>query len=432
MVKDKFNHRLMVGAVEIDITPPIGVPMAGYAARQGSSEGIHDPLKAQAVYLKCVSNELLLITCDLIGFDLNITEKIRDDIFNELGIPQGNVMITCSHTHSGPQGFTPDEPIHMGLEDAGLVEFTRRKLLGAAKWAVSKREFTRLSLGEINLTGIGKNRNNPEDGPQDTQLSVLRFDDDNGNPIAVVFNYACHPTVMGYDNLQISADFPGAARKVLNNQFPSCVFVFTNGASGDISTRFTRRSQSFSEVDRLGTLLAGGVLQAMLNPEVVEVEAVAAKVIDVELPIRSLPQITEINATIEKLQKKLGTLREESIAPGIIRKVVTQLEGAEAQLIMVEELGNISHLSTQMQFLHIGPILLVGVPGEPFSQTVLDIKAACYPQRVVVISYANDNKGYFPDQQSIDQGTYEALISPYDLRVSKLIYQHSVIQCRKE
>jgi hypothetical protein len=170
----------------------------------------------------------------------------------------------------------------------------------------------------------------------------------------------------------------------------------------------------------------------MLNPEVVEVEAVAAKVIDVELPIRSLPQITEINATIEKLQKKLGTLREESIAPGIIRKVVTQLEGAEAQLIMVEELGNISHLSTQMQFLHIGPILLVGVPGEPFSQTVLDIKAACYPQRVVVISYANDNKGYFPDQQSIDQGTYEALISPYDLRVSKLIYQHSVIQCRKE
>jgi hypothetical protein len=108
------------------------------------------------------------------------------------------------------------------------------------------------------------------------------------------------------------------------------------------------------------------------------------------------------------------------------------LEGAEGQLIMVRELEGVNHFSTQLQFLHIGSIAVVSIPGEPFSQTVLDIKEACFPQPVFAVSYANDIKGYFPDKQSITQGTYEALISPYDLRVSEIIYQETIKHCKKE
>jgi neutral ceramidase len=426
------DGRFLVGAAEVDITPPVGVPLAGYIARKGNSAGIHDPLQAQALFLQCESSKLLILTCDLIGIDLNITTQIRSEIADALAISPDQIMVACSHTHSGPQGFTPDEPVHISLEDKGLVEITKRKLLGAAIWAESQKEPATLSIGDQKLTGIGKNRNNPDEGPQDTQLSVLRFDNQAGEPIAVLFNYGCHPTVMGYQNLQISADFPGAARRALKTHFPACVFMFTNGGSGDISTRFTRREQSFTEVDRMGLLLASGVLNAMINSAPLDVPHIGSTRLNMYLPLRDLPSVSDIESVISKLEADLSRMEQQSASPAVIRKVITQLEGARGQLIMTQELEHVDGFSTELQFMHVGPILLVGVPGEPFSQTVLDIKAARFPNKTFVISYANDSKGYFPDQQSIENNTYEALISPYDLRVSKLIYESTIAQGNKE
>ncbi len=432
MVKDSPQNRFFAGAVEVDITPPVGVALSGYGARTQNSIGVHDPLKAQTLFLQLDSAKLLIITCDLIGVDGSLTRQLRQEIAAELDIPTEHIMITCSHTHSGPQGFLPDEPGHISIEDKVLVEITRRKLFGAAKWAVSIKQPATVSFSDLNLTGIGKNRNNPEEGPQDTQLSVLRLDDAEGDPIAVLFNYGCHPTVMGYDNLLITADFPGAARRALKDHFPSCVFLFTNGASGDISTRFTRREQTFSEVNRMGLLIASGVLQAMVKSEPINVDALVGVCVPVQFPLRTLPPMAEITTTIEALKKKKLRLEEEAAPKGVIRKVVTQLEGAQGQLEMVNILKDLSHFTTEIQFLTIGSLFLVGIPGEPFSQTVLDIKAACASKKAIAISYANDSKGYFPDQRSIAENTYEALISPYDQRVSELIYQVTVNQCHKE
>lgn len=432
MVDQKIENSLQVGAVEVDITPPVGVALAGYGARTKNSTGIHDPLKVQALFIQSGANKLLLFTCDLIGIELSITAQIRQEIAQELDISPSNILISCSHTHSGPQGFLPNEPLHLSLKDEELVKITQRKLLGAAIWAVSKKEPASLFFGDQQLTGIGKNRNNPDEGPQDTQLSVLRFINRHGDPIAVLFNYGCHPTVMGHDNLLITADFPGAARQGLKAHFPNCVFMFANGACGDVSTRFTRREQSFAEVERHGLLLAGGVLEAMMKSEQVEVERVGAECVDVQFPQRDLPSPEEIDATLTRLQKKLDDLKVRSAPHGDIRKVITQLEGAHAQLEMANLDLDPSFFKTQLQFLQIGPVFMAAIPGEPFSQTVLDIKSACSPVKTFVISHANDSKGYFPDQHTIDQGTYEALISPYDRRVPDLIFQTAVDHCHKE
>lgn len=429
MVVNDLQGQLYAGVVEVEITPPVGVPMAGYGARKQNSAGIHDPLNAQTLYLRLDNEQLLLITCDLIGVDLNFTTRLRQDIANELDIPHDHVMISCSHTHSGPQGFLPDEPVHVSLKDEGLVDITQRKLLGASKWAVSKAEPVSLSVGDLDLTGICKNRNDPENGSIDPQLNVLRFDTTSKQPSAVLFNYGCHPTVMGHDNLKITADLPGAARAALKRHYPDCVFIFTNGASGDVSTRFTRREQKFSEVNRLGFILASGVMQTMMKSEPIEVADIGGERIKVQLPQRELPQAAEIQSTIGKLEEKIKRLKEQSAPHGEIRKVFTQLEGAQGQLIMVNIKIDPSFFATEFQFLHIGPLFLAGIPGEPFSQTVLDIKADCSPTKTIVISYANDIKGYFPDQAAIENNTYEALISLYDRRVSDLIYQLTVDHC---
>jgi hypothetical protein len=417
--------------VEVEITPPVGVAMAGYIAREHNSSGIHDPLYAQALFLKLDSQQLLLLTCDLIGVDLNFTNQLRQDIAAELNIPRDHIMLSCSHTHSGPQGFTPDEPVHMSLRDDNLREMTLRKLLGAAKWVVTKTEPASISFSNLDLTGIGKNRNDPEKGPMDPQLSVIRINNNSGIPLAVLFNYGCHPTVMGYENLLISADLPGAARAALKKHFPDCIFMFTNGASGDVSTRFTRREQRFPEVDRLGKILASGVLQAMMKSEPIEVLNLAGERIKVQLPQRSFPPEQEIQASIEQLKDKIQKIKSESAPQGDIRKVITQLEGAQGQMVMQDAKIDPSFFLTEFQFLKIGPLFMAGIPGEPFSQTVLDIKAQCAPIKTMVISYSNDNKGYFPDQRAIKNNTYEALISPYDQRVSDLIFTITTDQCEK-
>jgi len=431
MVANDSRAKLLAGVVEVDITPPVGVPMAGYGARTKNSIGMHDPLYARALYLKLDSGQLLLITCDLIGVDLNFTNQIRKDISDTIGISPDHVMVSCSHTHSGPQGFLPDEPVHVSLRDEGLRKITHRKLLGAAKWAFSKAEPVNLAFYDLDLTDIGKNRNNPEEGPIDPQLSLLRFNKPNGDPYAVLYNYGCHPTVMGHQNLLISADLPGAASRALKRHYPDCVFIFTNGASGDVSTRFTRREQRFAEVERLGNILASGVLQAMMKSEPLPVDEIHGERIMLQLPQRSFPPEEEIRTNIRDLEVKIEKLKAQSAPHGEIRKVVTQLEGAKGQQVMVKTQIDPAFFSTELQFFHIGPLFLAGVPGEPFSQTVLDIKANCSNKMPMIISYANDTKGYFPDQQSIENKTYEALISPYDRRVSDLICQLTTDHCKE-
>ena len=110
----------------------------------------------------------------------------------------------------------------------------------------------RSAVGEV--PGIGGDRNRPERSV-DTRVSILAFEGEQGDPEAILFHYACHPTVLSADNLDYSADFPGAARQRIRERYPNAVCLFVNGAAGNISTRFYRHDQSFGEVERLGRLL---------------------------------------------------------------------------------------------------------------------------------------------------------------------------------
>jgi len=82
-----------------------------------------------------------------------------------------------------------------------------------AKWTERRLAPAGLGWAEGHLTGIRLNRNDPDHGPMDPQVTVVRVDGADGQPVAVRMNYGCHPTVMGHVNLELSADYPGAARR---------------------------------------------------------------------------------------------------------------------------------------------------------------------------------------------------------------------------
>ncbi len=413
MVSPMGNGRLLASAVEVDITPPVGTALDGYVARRGVSTGIHDALKGQVLLLQSGTQQIALVCLDLLGANLEFTQRVREGIEATIGVPGHHLMLACSHTHSGPAGFLPANLGFPSTPDPQLQQEVARKVIGAAVWALERLQPARVGVGRGRVEGIGRNRNDPEAGPADQEVVVLRVDEEAGEPLAVLTNYGCHPTVLGADNLQVSADYPGSARAALRSLYPRTTFLYTNGASGDVSTRFTRREQTFPEVLRMGRILAGEVLKVMETTVTRDEAELRGRLESVELKFRSFPAPAEAQRELERLQAELEALKASGAPHGEIRVATTRVEGATVQQILAEGLAGRAHNVSQVQVLKIGELCLVGLPGEPFTRTVLEIKGPSKAPVTAVVSYANDEQAYFPDALSVAEGTYEALVSPF-------------------
>lgn len=415
-----------LAAVEVDITPPVGVEMAGYGARLKASQGIHDALKAQIFMLALDEEKIIIVSMDLIALQAQFVNRLRVSIQERIGIPEDHIMIACSHTHSGPQGFNLDNLIQDETPNETLQEITCQKIAGGCAWAQNQLQPAKLLFGHSMIDGLGLNRNDPQKGAADQQVSVLRADDVNGNPIVVLFNYGCHATVMGADNLLISADYPGAARQMLKELFPQTVFMFTNSAAGDVSTRFTRRSASFSEVTRFGQIMAAGVLEAMNVAEPFDVSDINVKSIGVDLPLKKFASKEETQKILDEAREVLSRMQAENAPSGQLRKIITKIEGAEVQLRQIEYYQGQSSLPAELQSYRIGLLHLVAVPGEPFSKTFLDIKESIKPLEAILIGYANDYKGYFPESVPGLPATYEDFVSPFSTQAALNIKEAAI------
>lgn len=425
MVKKGSVAEFSASVVEVDITPPVGAHMEGYGAREGVSEGVHDPLLGQVLLLNADGKQLALIALDLLGVNLEITESVRQGIAEAIEISPDAIMLACSHTHAGPAGFLPDVPGLRTRPDPEFRSVVERKLVGAAREAAAHLQPASIAVGSGRVQGVGANRNDPEDGPFDDELIVMRVDGAEGHPLAVLMCFGCHPTVMGHENLLFSADFPGAARRALSATYPGTVILFANGTAGDISARFTRREQTFAEVERLGRILAGEVLKVLNLVEPGDKPDLGCDVNTMDLALRDFPTQQEAQARIDRLQGGLDRLEASKAPHGEIRKVFTQWQGAVGLAEMADTLGDREKVSTQVQGCKIGNLALVGLPGEPFTRIGLRIKEESPFRHTAVLSYCNDEVGYFPDRQAYREETYEALISPYPEDVADTVIRHA-------
>ena len=416
-----MNNELYGSALQIDITPPIGTPMEGYAARIQPSIGIHDPLFAGLILLKQGDEQVLLISLDQIAISIPVTEKIRAAIAHNVLIKHEQILIACTHTHAGPSGYITRFPMLSDSTDPFMVDLLTRKLAGAVSQLWGQLEPVSLEMGQDQVFGLGRNRNDINEEAQDHELLVLVMRSLAGLPKAVWVNYGCHPTILGYDNRLISADFPGAARRALTCHYPDLVWLFMNGASGDISTRFTRRGQDFAEVERSGLLMAGSVLKAMQTTSPLDVDKLQGKTAKMELPLRAFGSIEAARAEANKLELESKVMLEKGEESGELRKAQTRAEGAQAQVMMAELYAGKHYLDSTLQVIRIGKLLLVGLPGEIFTETVLTLKALGKGRKLAVIGYANDYCGYFPDQKAVNANTYEALVSPFSASVANVL-----------
>ena len=400
-----MNESFLVGASTVDITPAPGRQMDGYMARIGTSTGVHDPLTAQVLALEHRDRHAVLVTLDVMGVSKTFTDDLRRDLAALFRTTPDATLVCASHTHAGPSGLQHWSPIGAAVLDHDLAANVRASIRQAAEQARDSRRpmWLRSAVGDV--PGIGGDRNRPE-RPTDARLSVLAFLREDEEPGAILFHYACHPTVLSAANLEYSADFPGAARRHIREHYPDAVCLFVNGAAGNVSTRFHRRDQSFEEVDRLGRLLGDRVIQlvaqaASANP------ALNTSCASVLLPLRQFP---------------VETRQVESSGNARIDVVRTQGAAIEAQL--ERALQGHALQPAELCALKIGEWLLLTVPGEAFNGLALALRRA--HSKALVAGYANDYLGYFPTQTAVKEATYEALASAFDARAHELLRERLV------
>jgi hypothetical protein len=223
----------LAGAARVDITPALGVALMGYGARVGVARSVADRLHARALALDDGPDRTLIaVSADLCLMAPEQARGIRDRIAGATGVAASRVLVACTHTHSGP--------------DTGLSELLAGKPLpawvpelfsgieAAAIAAWESREPAQLGWARAEAR-IGRNRR-VADAPIDPAVDVLRVDARSGRPIAVLFRHSCHGTVRGHDNLEISADWPGAAAAAIESA-TGTVAVFLLGSHADVDPR---------------------------------------------------------------------------------------------------------------------------------------------------------------------------------------------------
>lgn len=254
----------------------------------------------------------------------------------------------------------------------------------------------------------------------------------------MLLDYACHPTVLGADNLRWSADWPGATRRALG-----VPVGFLQGAAGDVSPRFTRLGRDTAEVDRLGTLLATAVRSALTSPGRPITAVPAVRRTTVSLPVRRLPSPGEIEATVTRAAAAADGIGSAALpdpsggamrpggdwAGGLLvaetpegRIATTRLEGARGQAAM-SAAGLPPALDLPLSVVALGELAWVHLPVELFSTLGDRIRAASPYETTRVIGYTDGYFGYVVDPAAAEAEVYESLISFFDTPTTEDLVQ---------
>lgn len=283
--------RLAAGTGKADITPPVGTPLAGYGARLGKpSTGVHDPTEARALIIDTGASKVAFVSVDHLGFDNRMVARIQSLASEATGIPRDRIFVMSSHTHAGGGAFLEIFPALAGRYDAGIRAHYEDRAAQALIQASKNLQPARIAIGAGEARGISRFRSSwPPDGPVDPEVGVIRVDSQaTGKPIAVLMNFAAHPTVLGAKNFEFSADFVGYARNALEGMLGEGVMaIFANGAQGTIAPRPFNGKDEWERAENVGKILAAEVFKVvlMLKPE----EAVEIKVARTPLSIKPQP-----------------------------------------------------------------------------------------------------------------------------------------------
>ena len=279
-ISSKAQFRASV--VTVDITPNSPKMLLGYSARQ--STGVHDKIYHRIIALDDGVKQFFLVSSDICVISPSEYDHVALLLQKKLGIDPLNFWWSLTHTHSAPEVGVPGLPaVFMGERykhevDKEYTSMVEQKLIDGITEARNKLESARLGVGwgfsqaninrrAIDVDGKASLGLNP-DGEVDRRIGLMRLDKANGNPLALIANYAIHGTVYGPANLEISGDAPGIVSSYVE-QKTGVPLLFINGAAGNIAPIYSVTQSPYSskenELRQFRVLLGDKILEANKN-----------------------------------------------------------------------------------------------------------------------------------------------------------------------
>jgi hypothetical protein len=407
------------GFHRVDITPPVGAPLAGFAARQGVSTGIHDPLFAHALVLDNGTRATAFVSVDVLGLAADFVHRVRQMIEARTGLQQAAVMVSATHTHSAPVTvstfFNPGESL-----DQAYMDRLASAIVEAVATAWEHRRPARVGVGSGRVTGIGRNRRTPDHLPVDDEVGIIKLAFPDGRPWGVLVNHACHPTVLGPDNLLMTGDFPAFTNQRIESALGEGSFaLFVNGAQGNISVGHSSElsaigvitpGRTFERAAELGYRLADAVLETLPSIPTSDSLRLEHASLTLPLPFNAYPplpqtaaELSEAQAAVVALEKQAAPL--EQIGAAKTRRLYASIRNFYAGEAAAAANGR---LPVEIQGFRVGSALFVAVPGELFVEVALRIKAATgHP--LFIMGITNGYVGYLPTRDAYRSGGYEVV-----------------------
>lgn len=392
----------MAGAARMKITPEVPVAMAGYASRIKPFTSATGDLWAKALVLEDETGKrFAILTTDLIGIYADMAPAIYEGITDKTGIQRSDVLLTWSHTHSGPrltlkdgassaseQSDTDNSIAYtkkLQVQLANLVEIATRSLQpvnlswgnGFASFVVNRRQRTE--------DGIRLNPN--PSGHVDRSLPCLKVTAADGKLMAALFQVACHNTTLGPQNFILCGDYSGFAQKEVEDMYPGANAMFMTGCAGNanpyprgtIELARKHGHEVAVEVDRL------------LKSDLASIEG----------PLKTA--FDHAKLTLQAL-KSIDTLQDIAVnGPNWLR-------GSAATMSEVLKRGDSlpTHYEAPVAVWQFGKDLtLVALSGEVVSGYVLAAQNAIGHRKLWVAAYCHDFFGYLPTAQIVRDGGYE-------------------------
>lgn len=392
---------------KIDITPRLPVLLSGFG-KQRLATSVHDSLYARIFLFKDDLQEILWIQLDLTAIDQELIQLISE----KTGISQEQMLISATHTHSAFGGtINTSSGLLKGMESVfgGSLNLEYCKYMAQLIHDAvieMRKNVSPVSLRMIQgkVLGLGTDRHDPTlEGDEDALILELTTDKNK----TLIVRLACHPTVLNADNLEVSADFPGAIEAHLDDY--DCV-AYVNGSCGDISTRFTRKNSGFDEWERFGKLAADQIKALLEGPsEVIDDFSLELTQKYFSVKARKTDTLEEAQVKLKKAMDDLKEAERQNLPPQELRLVQSFVEGAQNNYLAAKTLGNIQEIQVPVSALKLPGITLIFTPIELFSKLSNPLKQ----YGLEFVGYTNGYQMYMPDIQAYEKNFYEANSSPY-------------------
>ena len=421
----------LAGAARVDITPAWPVLQGGFGQRTTPSEGVLDRIHAKALYLRgagaaeAAGDALLIVTADLISMPRQLAQPVLEEITRATGLAPRQVCLCASHTHSGPlpwdAGGAPGVAAYSAFLQTSLVEVALR--------AVEDARPARLGSGAGSLDLFLNRRTRGVPNIVDPRVAVLRAQAlEDGHDIAVLFGVGCHPVTLGWDNMHISGDFPGAAQRILEGALDGAVALFFNGTEGNVVPVTSPNRDALdprgyhggsqADAERIGGAVAAEVLRVLPRLALTASARVGSARIDLSLPARNAA--FDLAAARERLARADAVLATElgadfqARAGGYLwalasRHVVANDSSEEdmrrLMIACCEHLGlsaRVAHgkalpaVQVPVQVLRLHELELLALPGEVLVEVGQAWSALAGHDKAFVVGLANAHLRYLP------------------------------------